>query len=99
MTTFDLHAVMQHLAQRRPVLRPRRDFDQSLAVEIQRHLMRLEQLVQQGEFAYGYVILLTNDAQFWQPSVRRDTCDADFRLHEGRVLKGTLRWSEWTGFA
>jgi hypothetical protein len=45
------------------------------------------------------VILLTNDAQFWQPSVRRDTCDADFRLHEGRVLKGTLRWSEWTGFA
>lgn len=49
-----------------------------------RDLMRLEQLVQQGEFAHGYVIPLTH------------TCDVDFRLHEGRVLKGTLRWSDGT---
>lgn len=65
--------------------------------DVLRDLMRLEQLVQQGEFAYGYVVLLTNDAQFWQPPVRTHTCDADFRLHEGRVLEGTLRWSEWAG--
>jgi hypothetical protein len=163
MANFDLHTVMQHLAQRRPVLRPRGDFDQSLAVEIQRRypeasvqqiaplggrwevldvmlgsericvkpryhtaelhctvngetfelkkqaaqnleqydvlrdLMRLEQLVQQGEFAHGYVILLTNDARFWQPPVRTYTRDANFRQHEGRVLEGTLRWSEQTG--
>lgn len=58
--------------------------------------MRLEQLVQQGEFAHSCVILLTNDARFWQPPVWTDTCDADFRLHEGRVLEGTLRWSERT---
>lgn len=166
MTTsapFDLHAAMQSLAQRRPVLRPRRDFNHALAAEIQLHyphasvshsnpvggswkvlqirlghevigikpryhtaylhcivneeafqlknqaaqnlarydvlrdLMRVERLVLQGAFTRGYVVFLTNDAQFWQPPVRRDTCDADFRLHEGRVLEGTLRWGAHTG--
>ncbi|MBW8172205.1 hypothetical protein K0651_03970 [Ornithinimicrobium sp. Arc0846-15] len=41
----------------------------------------------------GLVILLTNDPSIWStPRTNRSTRDSDFRLHEGRTLKGELLW-------
>jgi hypothetical protein len=39
------------------------------------------------------VVVLTNDRSYWQPGSRPDTIDAAFRLHEGRVLTGSLAWA------
>lgn len=162
-TRFDLHAVLRSLAQRRPVLRSRGDFDAELTTEIRlcyseanvkvvkpfstpwkllqvrlgceiisikpryhtarlccilngeifclkdhaaedqarydvlRDLMRIEQLVLQEKSRRGYVVFLTNDAKLWQPPVRTDPIDTDFRLHEGRELEGVLRWGAHAG--
>lgn len=42
----------------------------------------------------GLAILLTNDSSLWAPPPPRRTPprDADFRIHEGRTLTGTLQW-------
>ncbi|MGC4892470.1 hypothetical protein [Micromonospora sp. DT31] len=38
-------------------------------------------------------LLLTNDPALWQaPATDRPTRDREFRLHEGRSLRGVLRW-------
>ena len=42
----------------------------------------------------GYAVLLTNDSSYWKAPTDRDTVDADFRLHEGRTISGTLAWSD-----
>lgn len=44
----------------------------------------------------GLSLLITNDPRLWEPprpSADR-TRDSDFRLHEGRVLTGTLLWAD-----
>ena len=42
----------------------------------------------------GLAILLTNDHTLWQRAKRTTTVDAQFRLHENRVIRGTLQWSD-----
>ena len=44
----------------------------------------------------GYAVLLTNDSAYWKVPMRRDTVDADFRIHEGRAVSGVLAWSTST---
>ena len=41
----------------------------------------------------GYAVLLTNDSSYWKLSARRDTVDADFRIHDGRAVSGVLAWA------
>lgn len=55
-------------------------------------IQRLEQVVATREQAVGYAIFLTNDSAYWARKSQRQTVDADFRLYQGRVLEGTLRW-------
>lgn len=43
------------------------------------------------------VIALTNDRSYWRPYQRRATIDAAFRLDEGRIVSGELRWAEQAG--
>lgn len=54
---------------------------------------RVEQIVtEQGR--YGYVVLLTNDSNYWSPPGASKTLYDAFRAHEGRVVDGTLEWRD-----
>lgn len=53
---------------------------------------RIEQIVaEQGR--YGYVVLLTNDSNYWTEPTGSALYD-EFRVHEGMTCSGTLAWSE-----
>ena len=54
---------------------------------------RLEGIVNNGAASDGYAILLTNDHLYWSPPRKTDANDADFVIHEGRVINGSLAWS------
>ena len=67
------------------------------AQDIGRHdfikdIRRLENYVNARPDAKGYAILLTNDQSYWSASCRSDTVDSQFRLHEKRVLAGSVTW-------
>ena len=53
---------------------------------------RLESVVEAGRQVVGYAIILTNDSNYWTVSRKNDPVDAEFRIHEGRVLAGQLSW-------
>lgn len=53
---------------------------------------RIEQVIGKKQNSVGYAILLTNDSAYWKSPRKRNPVDACFRIHEGRVLAGTLRW-------
>ena len=53
-------------------------------------------MVRTGHANRGFVVVLTNAHLFWNPG-RKDTADADFRLHEGRFLSGELAWGPNAG--
>ena len=55
-------------------------------------IQRLEQITKNQSMTFGYAILLTNDNAYWKRPGTRQTSDVAFRLHEGRVLQGNLRW-------
>ena len=55
-------------------------------------IRRLEQFLSGRRGGAGYAILLTNDSAYWTPPSGRRTLGADFRLHQGRNLHGTLSW-------
>jgi len=67
--------------------------------DVLKDLVRIERLVSEGVASVGYIILLTNDASYWQPRPNpiRTTADAAFRLHQGRTLGGTMEWGSTTG--
>lgn len=66
--------------------------------DVTKDLQRLEQMVSLGLVDEGVMILLTNDAAYYrEPSIEKFTADRDFRIHEGRLLAGELKWSEFTG--
>jgi hypothetical protein len=72
------------------------------AQDISRHdvikdVVRIERIAREIPGTTGYVIALTNDASYWKRSLRAETVDAAFRLHEGRILEGTLTWAETAG--
>ena len=55
----------------------------------------LEQLLRQGEYGAkeGYAIFLSNDPLLWKCSGRGSTSNyRHFRIHEGNVLHGRLKW-------
>lgn len=58
-------------------------------------IRRIEQIVMEQE-GYGYAIFLTNDKLYWQEPRQNTTQDEQFRLHEGRILKGQLKWRKDT---
>lgn len=55
-------------------------------------LARLERFSAVPEMS-GLAVMVTNDASLWSPPrTQQSTRDAAFRVHEGRVLEGTLLW-------
>lgn len=60
-------------------------------------IARLESLVAASPIDYGVAILLTNDHLYWEPPTRDDVVDAEFRIHDGRTLEGTLSWADEVG--
>ncbi|WP_255153069.1 hypothetical protein [Halorarius halobius] len=58
-----------------------------------RDIERVERIVD-NQGRYGYVVLLTNDSNYWTPSTEQALYD-EFRIHEGREFGGKeLRWRE-----
>src|SRR6266516_88384 len=78
------------------------DLPHQSANDISRHdvvkdITRVEAVVADGYAEQGCVLVLSNDRSYWQPAARQDTIDAAFRLHEGRILQGTLGWAARAG--
>lgn len=57
---------------------------------------RLEKCVDKLPNAIGYAIFLTNDPLYWKLPRKLDTNDKDFRIHEGKIIQGTLKWKDGT---
>ena len=55
-------------------------------------VQRLEEFISKHRNAIGYAVLLTNDSSYWKPPRNDSTVDASFRIHEGRLVHGTLSW-------
>ena len=60
-------------------------------------ISRLEGIIRSGRARDGCAILLTNDHLYWNPPGKPDNNDAEFVLHEDRVITGTLAWGSNTG--
>ena len=60
-------------------------------------IARIETVLNQSESECGAVVLLTNDHLYWQSPTRDNVVDYEFRIHDGKVLEGTLSWSEDAG--
>lgn len=78
------------------------DLPQQSANDISRHdvikdVTRIEAGLADGHADSGCVVVLTNDRSYWRPATRADPIDAAFRLHEGRILEGTLGWAARAG--
>ena len=57
---------------------------------------KLEKVLRKYPNGTGFVIFLTNDDLYWRTPRNLNTADKDFRIHEGRTIKGTLKWKEGT---
>ncbi|HIO32695.1 MAG TPA: hypothetical protein EYN25_03915 [Candidatus Nitrosopelagicus sp.] len=57
---------------------------------------RLENIVSTHNNVKGYAVILTNDSAYWK-SPTTETVDAEFRIHEGRILNGELAWGTEAG--
>lgn len=55
-------------------------------------LQRIEQVVSAHSNVIGYAILLTNDSAYWRPPRSPGTIDAEFRIHQSRLVAGDLAW-------
>ena len=53
---------------------------------------RLEHLCSRQGKITGYAIFLTNDRTYWTNPLNKSTVDANFRINDGRLLNGILRW-------
>lgn len=66
--------------------------------EFIRDIDRIEKITE-GTKLPGFAIFLTNDAGYWEPLDDPRTANGDaFRIHEGRVLEGTLDWREYKDY-
>ena len=65
--------------------------------DVCKDIRRTEVLIEDGYADEAHTIVLSNDAGYWQSGRKVDPVDAAFRLTEGRVLSGTLAWSEMAG--
>jgi hypothetical protein len=69
------------------------------AQDIGRHdfikdVQRLETYVRSHPGSKGFAILLTNDQTYWNESKKSNAIDSEFRIHEGRLLQGSVTWSD-----
>lgn len=55
---------------------------------------RLERIVDEKPPSLGFAVFLTNDPSYWKTSRKPDPVDADFRIDEDKVIKGTRKWDE-----
>jgi hypothetical protein len=53
---------------------------------------KLEMVIRQRPGTKGYAVLITNDRNYWEKSKRAASVDEDFRIHQGRILNGVLKW-------
>lgn len=61
-------------------------------------IMRIEKLLCSNKrYEKGYVVLLTNDPNYWDAAKGSNLCDADFRINEGMLKTGELKWADHTG--
>lgn len=67
------------------------------AYDVWKDVQRLERVCTQRADTNGYVILLSNDATFWNAPASNGTVGSAFRLHEGRVASGGLYWASHAG--
>ena len=60
-----------------------------------RDVARLENIVSKDNDnrTHGLAVILANDFAYWKDS-KRKASDSDLRIHEGRLLEGTLRWAQ-----
>ena len=58
-------------------------------------LSRLEQWLEQGRIDYGFVVMLSNDCQYWTIPQNGYLNDREFRIHNSTV-SGILSWGERT---
>jgi hypothetical protein len=58
---------------------------------------RVERFVADGVANIGWAVALSNDGAYWRPGTKQDPVDAMFRIHEGRVLSGQLKWGLLAG--
>ena len=78
------------------------DLPNQSANDISRHdvikdITRVEALLADEYADNGRVVVVSNDRSYWRQGTRTDTIDAAFRVHEGRVLTGTLSWAARAG--
>ena len=58
-------------------------------------IQRLEKVhKERREVRAGIAVLLTNDHLYWQPPLRTNIVDANFRIHAGRQVTGVMDWSK-----
>lgn len=65
--------------------------------DVLKDIARVEAVIEARGASNGYVVVLTNDPNHWQPSESTGTADQAFRIHEGRVLTGALAWGASAG--
>ena len=53
-----------------------------------------ETIVEHSARVAGHAVLLTNDPSYWSPPRNDRTVDAEFRLHDGQELRGSLNWGK-----
>ena len=67
------------------------------AQDIGRHdfikdVARLERFVSTRKNCEGFAVVLTNDQTYWTKSKKVNSVDAEFRIHEGRILEVGAEW-------
>lgn len=62
--------------------------------DILKDIARIEQLIAAGVVSGGMSVTITNDRSLWQTASRAATNDEAFRLHNGRVVTGSLGWAD-----
>jgi hypothetical protein len=65
--------------------------------DVVKDIARVERLVSQQVADVGYVVVLANDAGYWNVATKPASVDAAFRLHEGARLVGARAWSREAG--
>lgn len=94
---------LKYKTKRLKITMPNEDYllkDQS-AQDISRYdfckdIERLEKVLKKYSDGIGFAIFLTNDELYWKISHNSNTTDKDFKIHEGRVIKGILKWKKGT---
>lgn len=64
--------------------------------DILKDIQRIESVVSGTRANVGFVITLTNDPLYWQPSNKAYN-DAEFRIDEGKTISGNLSWAAKAG--